>query len=59
MYFLGLALFPMKYPNVDMNGPEYQSFMWLWLQLYLALFSLGYMISKDLLKRHETHRIVP
>lgn len=48
MYFLGLVVFPIKYPDTDMNGQEYQSFMWLWLQLYLALFGLGHMVKKEL-----------
>lgn len=50
MYFLGLVVFPIKYPNTDINGQEYQSFMWLWLKLYLSLFTLGYMLGKDLIK---------
>jgi hypothetical protein len=50
MYFLGMVIFQIKYPNADTNSREYQSFQWLWIQLYLGIFILIYMIKKDFFK---------
>lgn len=51
MYLLSLVAFPLFRPNISVDSPKYQSFMWLWLQLYLALFVLVFIAHKDLSKR--------
>ncbi|MDD3002487.1 MAG: hypothetical protein PHS06_01295 [Candidatus Shapirobacteria bacterium] len=48
--FIGFIVFVIKYPNADMNGPEYQSFQWLWFQLYLGIFALVYLYKHDIFK---------
>ena len=48
MYFLGIFVFSFKYPNIDTSGPEYQSFFWLWFQLYFGIFAFGYSLKHDL-----------
>lgn|GEM_PF-6019085 len=48
MFILGLFVFSFKYPNLDLSGPEYQSFFWLWFKLYLELFAFGYLLKHDL-----------
>lgn len=46
MYFLGLVAFPLLRPDTSVDSPQYQSFMFLWLQLYLAIFILGYLYAR-------------
>ena len=50
MYVLGIFVFPFRYPNSEFSGDNYNSFMWLWLQLYMAIFGVGYMVKKYYLK---------
>jgi len=47
MYFIGLFLFPIKYPDTKMEGDVYNNFFLLLLQFTLASFALYKMIRGD------------
>ena len=47
MYFVGLFLFPIKYPDTKMEGDVYNNFFFLLLQFTLATFTLYKMIRGD------------
>jgi len=46
MNILGWVMFSIRYPNDEFSGDNYNRFMWLWLQLYMAIFGVGYMLKK-------------
>jgi len=47
MYFLGLFLFPIRYPNTKMEGDVHNNFFFLLLQLTIAIFVLFKLARGD------------
>lgn len=47
MYFLGLFLFPFRYPNTKMEGDVYNDFFFLLLQFTIASFIFYKLIRGD------------
>jgi hypothetical protein len=50
-YFVGILLFPSKFLDSSAQESDNQSFIWNWLQSYLAIFGLVSMAQKDLSKK--------
>ena len=49
-YFVAVATFPLLRPKGSFDGPEYQSYMFLFLQLYCAIFALIFLSKSNLFK---------